>query len=256
MAVRGAYVDAHDLVGEAAAAGAVAAIVERPLPDVGLPQLVVDRSPAALADAAAWWFGDPSHELGVVGITGTDGKTTTSFLAVAALEAAGVSSGLDRDGRHEDRREPRAEPGAHDDAGAPELQRALRAMVRAGNTAAVVETTSHGLAADRVAGDRVRRGDPDEPQPRAPRIPRVVGGVPGRETVALRAPRRVRAQPAEGRAGLAEDRDRQRRRSDGRLVRRRRPGGRRPDRHVRDGPGRRCPRDAQRGGRSPAPRDP
>ena len=44
--------------------------------------------------AAAWWYGDPSREMGVVGITGTDGKTTTSFLATAVLEAAGISTGL------------------------------------------------------------------------------------------------------------------------------------------------------------------
>jgi UDP-N-acetylmuramoyl-L-alanyl-D-glutamate--2,6-diaminopimelate ligase len=152
VAVRGSHVDGHDLVGQASTGGAVAAIVERPLPELDLPQLVVERSRAALADAAAWSFGDPSHELGVVGITGTDGKTTTSFLAVAALEAAGLSSGLvgTVDTKIGASREPNAEhmttPGAVD------LQRALRAMVRAGNGAAVVETTSHGLAADRVRG--------------------------------------------------------------------------------------------------------
>jgi UDP-N-acetylmuramoyl-L-alanyl-D-glutamate--2,6-diaminopimelate ligase len=152
VAVRGAHVDGHDLVQQAADAGAVAAIVEQPLTDVGLPQVVVDRSPAALADAAAWWYGDPSHELGIVGITGTDGKTTTSFLAVAALEAAGLSTGLL--GTVETKigvsREPNPEHTTTPSA--PELQRALRAMVAAGNAAAVVETTSHGLAADRVRG--------------------------------------------------------------------------------------------------------
>ena len=152
VAVRGIHVDGHEFVEGAAAGGAVAAIVERALPDVGLPQLVVERSPAALADAAAWIFGDPSHELGVVGITGTDGKTTTSFLAVAALEAAGVSAGnigtveTKIGARHEPNPEHMTTPGS------PELQRALRAMVNAGNQAAVVETTSHGLAADRVRG--------------------------------------------------------------------------------------------------------
>jgi UDP-N-acetylmuramoyl-L-alanyl-D-glutamate--2,6-diaminopimelate ligase len=152
VAVRGQYVDAHDLLGEAAAAGAVAAIVERAVPEVALPQLVVDRSPAALADAATWSYGDPSLELGVVGITGTDGKTTTSFLAVAALEAAGVSSGLvgTVDTKIGTRREANVEHMTT--PGAPDLQRALRAMVLAGNAAAVVETTSHGLASDRVRG--------------------------------------------------------------------------------------------------------
>ncbi len=152
VAVQGAHVDGHDLVGQAAGSGAVAAIVERPLVDVALPQLVVERSSAALADAAAWRYGDPSHELGVVGITGTDGKTTTSFLAVAALEAAGFSTGLV--GTVETKigatREPN--PEHMTTPGAPDLQRALRAMVGAGNAAAVVETTSHGLAADRVRG--------------------------------------------------------------------------------------------------------
>src|SRR6266404_9876417 len=151
-AVTGEHVDGHDFVERAAAAGAAVAIVERPLPDVGLPQLVVERSQAALGTAAAWWFGDPSHELGVVGITGTDGKTTTSFLAVAALEAAGLSSGLVGTVDTKIGRTREANPEHTTTPGAPSLERALRAMVAAGNRAAVVETTSHGLAAERVRG--------------------------------------------------------------------------------------------------------
>jgi UDP-N-acetylmuramoyl-L-alanyl-D-glutamate--2,6-diaminopimelate ligase len=151
-AVNGEHVDGHDYVERAAAAGAGVAIVERALPELALPQLVVDRSAAALATGAAWWFGDPSRELGVVGITGTDGKTTTSFLAVAALEAAGVSSGLigTVDTKIGGTRE--SNPAHMTTPSAPALQRSLRAMVNAGNAAAVVETTSHGLAAERVRG--------------------------------------------------------------------------------------------------------
>ena len=151
-AVIGEHVDGHDFVARAATAGAAVAIVERPLPDIGLPQLVVERSQAALGTAAAWWFGDPSHELGVVGITGTDGKTTTSFLAVAALEAAGLSSGLVGTVDTKIGRTREANPEHTTTPGAAALQRALRAMVAAGNRAAVVETTSHGLAAERVRG--------------------------------------------------------------------------------------------------------
>jgi UDP-N-acetylmuramoyl-L-alanyl-D-glutamate--2,6-diaminopimelate ligase len=152
VAVPGLHVDGHEFVGRAARAGAAAAIVERPLPEVALPQLVVERAPAALAEASAWWYGDPSHELGVIGITGTDGKTTTAFLAAGSLEAAGLSSGLSGTVATQigDRRE--ANPEHTTTPGAPLLQRTLRAMVAGGNTVAVVETTSHGLAADRVLG--------------------------------------------------------------------------------------------------------
>jgi UDP-N-acetylmuramoyl-L-alanyl-D-glutamate--2,6-diaminopimelate ligase len=151
VAVRGEHVDGHDLVDEARAAGAAAGIVEVAVPDP-LPQLVVARSRAALADAAAWWYRDPSLELGVIGITGTDGKSTTAALATAALEAGGRSTGLL--GTVERKvgavRTPNPEHATTPQA--PELQAALRAMVDAGNTLAVVETTSHGLALERVRG--------------------------------------------------------------------------------------------------------
>ncbi|HSG84756.1 MAG TPA: UDP-N-acetylmuramoyl-L-alanyl-D-glutamate--2,6-diaminopimelate ligase, partial [Candidatus Limnocylindrales bacterium] len=133
-------------------AGAALAIVERPVPEVGIPQLVVASSRATLADAAAWWYGDPSERLGVVGVTGTDGKTTTSFLAVAALEAAGLATGLVgtvhlRIGGLE---EPTPEHVTTPPA--PRLQALLKTMADAGDRAAVLETTSHGLALDRVRG--------------------------------------------------------------------------------------------------------
>jgi UDP-N-acetylmuramoyl-L-alanyl-D-glutamate--2,6-diaminopimelate ligase len=150
VAIRGERVDGHDLLGEASSRGAAAALVERPVPESPLPQIVVPASRAALADAAAWWYSDPSGSLGVIGITGTDGKTTSSFLAVAALEAAGLSAGLvgtvetKIGGIREAHAEHLTTPGA------PDLQHALRAMVAAGNGAVVLETTSHGLATDRV----------------------------------------------------------------------------------------------------------
>ena len=150
VAIDGEHVDGHGLLREAAVGGAAAALVEHAVPDSPLPQIVVASTRAALAEAAAWWYGDPSRELGVVGITGTDGKTTTSFLAVAALEAAGLSTGLvgtvetKVGGLREAHAEHLTTPGA------PDLQQALRSMAGAGNRAAVLETTSHGLATDRV----------------------------------------------------------------------------------------------------------
>ncbi len=152
VAVPGGHVDGHQFVAAAAALGAAAAIVEHPLDGVSLPQIVVDRSALALAAAATWWYGDPSRELGIVGVTGTDGKTTTCFLATAVLEAAGVSTGLITTAQLKIGEARGANPEHVTTPDAPQLQRALRAMVAAGNDAAVVETTSHGLALGRVAG--------------------------------------------------------------------------------------------------------
>jgi len=150
VAVPGLHVDGHDFLFEAARRGAAVALVERPVPGVALPQLVVTTARDALATAAAWWYGDPSEELGVVGVTGTDGKTTTSYLAVAALEAAGIGTGMT--GTAETRIGGIQAPNeAHATTPeAPALQAALRAMVAAGDAAVVIETTSHGLALGRV----------------------------------------------------------------------------------------------------------
>ena len=150
VAVPGAHVDGHDFVGRAAAAGAAAVITERHVAGVAIPQVIVNGSQRALASASAWWYGDPSNEIAVIGITGTDGKTTTSFLAVAALEAAGVPTGLVGTIETKIGAVSAANPAHATTPEAPQLQAALRAMVQAGDRAAIVETTSHGLALGRV----------------------------------------------------------------------------------------------------------
>ncbi|HEX7492254.1 MAG TPA: UDP-N-acetylmuramoyl-L-alanyl-D-glutamate--2,6-diaminopimelate ligase [Candidatus Limnocylindrales bacterium] len=150
VAVPGAHVDGRDFVAAAAANGVSAAVVEQVVPEVDLPQVVVDDASRALAVAAAWRFGDPSRELGIVGITGTDGKTTTSFLATAVLEAAGISTGLITTAGKKIGSVRTANVEHVTTPEAPQIQRMLRAMVLAGNEAAIVETTSHGLALHRV----------------------------------------------------------------------------------------------------------
>jgi len=150
VAVPGFHLDGHDYVAAAAAAGASAAVVERPVPGARIPQLVVDGAAPTLSAAAAWWSGDPSRELGMIGITGTDGKTTTAFMAIAALEAAGLPTGLigtveTKVGSVRDRHEAHVTT-----PGAPELHATLAAMRAAGDAAAVLETTSHALALHRV----------------------------------------------------------------------------------------------------------
>lgn len=151
VAVAGSAADGHDFVEAAARAGAGAALVERPVPGVRIPQIVTSSTRRALAEAAAWWYGDPSRELGVIGITGTDGKTTTSLMASAALEAAGIPTGLLGTVATQIGGVREANLSHSTTSEAPVLQRALRAMVLAGDRAAVIETTSHGLAMDRVA---------------------------------------------------------------------------------------------------------
>jgi len=153
VAVPGLHTDGHAFVGAAVRAGAGVLVVERPVPPGDLAtaiQLVVDGSQLALATVAAWWYGDPATTLGVVGITGTDGKTTTAGMAVAALEAAGVRTGLvsTADLKVGDVRTGAL---AHvTTPEAPELQRTLCAIRAAGDVAAILESTSHGLALERV----------------------------------------------------------------------------------------------------------
>src|SRR4051812_14472165 len=91
--VPGFKVDGHDFAPDAVARGAVALVVQRPL-GLGVPEIVVDDVRAAMGPAAARFHGDPTARLQVVGITGTNGKTTTTFLVRELLEAAGVQTGL------------------------------------------------------------------------------------------------------------------------------------------------------------------
>ena len=153
VAVPGSHADGHAFVGVAVGAGARVLVVERPLPggDVAPAiQLIVDGSQLALATVAAWWYEDPAASLGVVGITGTDGKTTTAGMAVAALEAAGVPTGLVSTAELKVGGVCAGALAHVTTPEAPELQRMLRAIRAAGDAAAVIESTSHGLALERV----------------------------------------------------------------------------------------------------------
>src|SRR4249920_1587340 len=89
----GEKADGHDFAAGAVAAGAAALVVEREL-EVTVPQVVVADARAAMAPAAARFYGDPTARLRVVGVTGTNGKTTTAFLVREILEAAGIATGL------------------------------------------------------------------------------------------------------------------------------------------------------------------
>jgi UDP-N-acetylmuramoyl-L-alanyl-D-glutamate--2,6-diaminopimelate ligase len=151
--VPGARVDGHDLAPAALAAGAAALCVERPL-DLAAPQLVVGSVRAALAPVAATFFGRPSRRLDLVGVTGTNGKTTTTFMLEAILRAAGLVPGLV--GTVEVRIGPERRPVAHTTPEAPDLQRLLAEMADSGVQAAAMEVSSHGLDQGRVDQTRFR----------------------------------------------------------------------------------------------------
>jgi UDP-N-acetylmuramoyl-L-alanyl-D-glutamate--2,6-diaminopimelate ligase len=149
--VPGSRADGHDFAAAAVAAGAVALVVERPL-DLPVPQLVVADARAAMAPAADEFFGRPTAELQVAGVTGTSGKTTTSFLLFAILAAAGRRPGLvgtiEARVGGERRGVRRTTPEAID------LQRLFREMLDAGDRSVAMEASSHASALHRL--DRVR----------------------------------------------------------------------------------------------------
>jgi UDP-N-acetylmuramoyl-L-alanyl-D-glutamate--2,6-diaminopimelate ligase len=156
FAVPGDHVDGHDFIADAVAAGAAAVVAERETPGLAVPQLVVARTRDALADAADAWFGRPSERLEVIGVTGTDGKTTTCFLSVAALRAGGRRPGMIGTVALRVGDEIRSNEDRNTTPEAPELQALLAEMLEAGNESVVMEATSHGLAQSRVRKARFR----------------------------------------------------------------------------------------------------
>lgn len=154
VARRGLNVDSHDFIGAAIANGAVAVVGERPSEQVecSVPYAQVADAQQAVGYLAAAYHDFPSHALTVIGVTGTDGKTTTTNLIYNMLKCAGVPVGMISTvsaviGDEE------IPTGLHvTTPTAPEVQAYLRCMVEAGLTHCVLEATSHGLAQGRVNG--------------------------------------------------------------------------------------------------------
>jgi UDP-N-acetylmuramoyl-L-alanyl-D-glutamate--2,6-diaminopimelate ligase len=145
--VPGERADGHDFAAEAIANGAAALVVERPL-ELPVPQLVVGDARRAMAVAADAFFGSPTRELVVAGVTGTSGKTTTAYLLDAILDAASLRPALL--GTVESRIGGRRLPAVRTTAEAIDLQRAFREMLDTGHRSCAMEATSHGSELHRL----------------------------------------------------------------------------------------------------------
>src|SRR6266540_1548048 len=149
--ISGDRVDGHEFAPQAVEAGAVALVVERPL-ELNVPQVVVPSVRAAMPRAAVEFFGNPTAELQVIGITGTNGKTTTAYLLRAILEAAGRGTGFLSNIERRVGGETR--PVVLNTPESTDLQRLFREMLAAGDDACVMEATSIASSKGRLEGTR------------------------------------------------------------------------------------------------------
>jgi UDP-N-acetylmuramoyl-L-alanyl-D-glutamate--2,6-diaminopimelate ligase len=157
VALKGLHLDGTVFAAQAIESGAAVVVAEQPAAAaVRVPWIVVPDARAALAMLAAAFFGHPSREMQVVGITGTNGKTTTSYLVSAIFEAAGVRCGLM--GTVAYRIGDRSVDATRTTPEAPDVQGLMRQMVEAGCGACAMEVSSHALALRRADGIRFAAG--------------------------------------------------------------------------------------------------
>ena len=150
VAMRGGSADGHDFIPDAIVRGAIAVVGERPLGGLPIPYIQVENSRESLTWLAAAFYGWPGCKLTVIGVTGTDGMTTTCNLLYQILLAANIKAGLISTVNAVIGDEV-LDTGFHvTTPDAPDVQHYLARMVDAGLTHAVLETTSHGLAQHRV----------------------------------------------------------------------------------------------------------
>jgi UDP-N-acetylmuramoyl-L-alanyl-D-glutamate--2,6-diaminopimelate ligase len=149
-AIRGLQADGRQFIPDALSRGARSLLVEEPVEGAGATQVVVPRAREALAQAASAFFGDPSLPLTLIGITGTNGKTTTSYLLESIFTEAGKKTGVV--GTINYRYAGRTRPAATTTPESLDLQRLLAGMREEGVTHAILEVSSHALDMRRVKG--------------------------------------------------------------------------------------------------------
>jgi UDP-N-acetylmuramoyl-L-alanyl-D-glutamate--2,6-diaminopimelate ligase len=155
IAVRGGTRDGHDFLKEVIAKGAQTIVGERALPsDLTIPYIQVTDSRRALGELASKFYANPSHVLKVVGVTGTSGKTTVTYLVESVLRSAGFKAGVigTVNFRYDGPLGEVILPSSHTTPGPVELQRLLMEMKNEGVSHVVMEVSSHSLSQARVAG--------------------------------------------------------------------------------------------------------
>jgi len=150
IAVKGERVDGHAFVKQAVEAGAVAIVGQVPVDTGSVPLVRVGDSRKALGLMGSCFYGDPSTRMMMVGVTGTNGKTTSTYLSKALLEGIGRRVGLIGTVAYQIGQE--TVPASHTTPGALELQCLLARMTEAQLNTVVMEVSSHALALDRTAG--------------------------------------------------------------------------------------------------------
>ncbi|MFA5874533.1 MAG: Mur ligase family protein, partial [Anaerolineales bacterium] len=150
VAMKGGSADGHDFIPDAVQRGAAAVVGDKAMSGLSVPYMQVENSRQALTWLAAAFYGNPGRKLTVIGVTGTDGKTTTCNLLYQILLAAGFEAGLISTVNAVIGDEV-LDTGFHvTTPDAPDVQRYLARMLAAGLTHVVLETTSHGWAQYRV----------------------------------------------------------------------------------------------------------
>ena len=150
VALRGEKTDGHEFIGQAIEKGAIAVVAEREENQPRATCVVVDNTRTALADLGAAFYGYPARKLKLAAVTGTNGKTTTTFLIKHICEKAGLRCGLIGTVRYEIGE--RVLPATRTTPESLDLEELFAQIVNAGCKAAAMEVSSHALAQDRVRG--------------------------------------------------------------------------------------------------------
>ncbi len=149
ICIPGFKADGHDFAQEAVEAGAIAIVAERPLEDIAVTTIIVKNARLAMAKIAAVYYGYPFRRFTLIGVTGTNGKTTSTYLIKSILEHAGKTVGLI--GTNQNIIGGEIIPSKHTTPDSLELMQLFEKMADSGVDYVVMEVSSHSLALDRVA---------------------------------------------------------------------------------------------------------